>query len=385
MEYALKMEKTVFDGEFDEIRPYADDEIPDAMLRIADAHELKSIASFLFSNMKLTEFRDLIRNIETTEEFQIFIVEKAFRKISKQTIRNVTVEGFEKIEPSKNYIFVMNHRDIVLDSALFQIALLERGFKTTEMCIGSNLMPTRFFVDVWRSNKMVKVIRGAGIRESLQRSLIFSKYLRYAITHKKESIWIAQRNGRTKDGIDVTDPALIKMFAMSGTNDLLASMTELNIVPVSISYQIEPCDWMKTRELFLSKDAPYKKTYNEDFQSIITGIMQKKGNVHIAIGNPINPILKTMDASSNSEFFKSIAGLIDHEIINGYKLFDTNYIASDLLHNTDHYAQHYTDDAKQQFIIDMNEKIAKIGLGFYAELREIFMNIYANPLISRRY
>ncbi|MCL2415106.1 MAG: 1-acyl-sn-glycerol-3-phosphate acyltransferase, partial [Bacteroidales bacterium] len=283
------MSTTVLNNEFEKIRPYNNDEIPEAMQRIADAHEVGNIVSFLFPEMKLTEVRDLIRSIETTEEFQKLLAIKSFQKIVKQTTKGVTVEGFENIDTAKSHIFVMNHRDIVLDSSLFQIALMDHGFKTTEICIGDNLMPTQFFVDIWRSNKMVKVIRGANIRETLQNSQIFSRYLRNTILDKRESVWIAQRNGRTKDGIDVTDPALIKMFAMSATTDILTSIAELNIIPVSISYQIEPCDWMKTRELFLSKDAPYQKALNEDFQSIITGIMQRKGKVHITIGKAINP------------------------------------------------------------------------------------------------
>ncbi len=370
------------DHEFDGIRPYYNEEIPEAMRRIADAYEIANIASFLFPEMKLTEFRDMIRNIETTDGFQKLLAEKAFQKIVTQTTHGVTVEGFEHIDTTKNHIFVMNHRDIVLDSTLFEIALIEHNFKTTEICIGDNLMPSQFFIDIWRSSKMVKVIRGASIRETLQNSQIFSKYLRNAIVNKNESIWIAQRNGRTKDGLDVTDPALIKMFAMSGTDDVLASIAELNIIPVAISYQIEPCDWMKTRELFLSKNAPYQKAPNEDFQSILTGIMQKKGKVHITIGQPINEKLEAGKKVPNNEVFRWIARLIDDEIINGYNLFDTNYIAYDLFNRTDKYVSHYTEEAKQQFIIDMNEKIAKIGLEFYPDLCKIFCSIYANPVFS---
>jgi 1-acyl-sn-glycerol-3-phosphate acyltransferase len=376
------MNTTILDSEFDKIRPYRNEEIPEAMQRIADAHEVKNIASFLFSEMSLTEFRDMIRSIETTEEFQKLLAIKAFQKIVKQTTNGVAIDGFENIDTSKNHIFVMNHRDIVLDSTLFQIALIEHGFRTTEICIGDNLMPSQFFIDIWRSNKMVKVVRGASIRETLQNSLVFSKYLRNTIKNKHESVWIAQRNGRTKDGIDVTDPALIKMFAMSGTGDISTSIAELNIIPVAISYQIEPCDWMKTRELFLSKDAAYQKAQNEDFQSIITGIMQRKGMVHITIGKPINSKLELCKKLPNLAIFKGIAKLIDNEIIQGYKLFDTNYIAYDLLNRTDKYASHYTEEAKQQFIIDMNEKIAKIGLEFYPELCKIFYSIYANPVFS---
>ena len=376
------MSTTPLNPEFDAIRPYNNDEIPEAMQRIADAHEVGNIVSFLFPEFKLTEVRDLIRSIETTEEFQKLLAIKSVQKIVTQTTKGVTVEGFENIDTSKNHIFVMNHRDIALDSSLFQIALMDHGFKTTEVCVGDNLMPTQFFVDIWRANKMVKVLRGASIREALHNSLVFSKYLRHAITDKHESIWIAQRNGRTKDGIDVTDPALIKMFAMSATGDVLSSIAELNIIPVAISYQIEPCDWMKTRELFLSKDAPYQKAPNEDFQSILTGIMQRKGKVHISIGKPINPKLDTCKDLPNHKIFKGIARLIDDEIINNYKLFDTNYIAYDLLNRTDTYASHYTTDAKEQFVINMNEKIAQIGLKFYPELCKVFFSIYANPVFS---
>jgi 1-acyl-sn-glycerol-3-phosphate acyltransferase len=369
--------------EFDKIRPYTNAEIPSVMQRIADAREIENIASFLFPEMKLTEVRELIRGIETTDEFQKFLVDKVVEKIVKQTTTGVTFEGFEHIDASKNHIFVMNHRDIVLDSLLFQIALMNHGFSTTEICVGDNLMSSPFIIDISRSNKMIKVIRGASIREALQNSLVFSNYLRNTIVNKHESIWIAQRNGRTKNGIDVTDSALIKMFAMSGTNDILTSIAELNIIPISISYQIEPCDWMKTRELFLSKNAPYQKAPNEDFQSIITGIMQRKGNVHIAIGKPINPKLELCENLPNHAVFKGIAKLIDDKIISNYKLFDTNFIAYDLLNRSDKYISHYTEDAKAEFMIDMNEKIAQIGLKNYSELHELFCGIYANPVLSK--
>jgi hypothetical protein len=248
-------------------------------------------------------------------------------------------------------------------------------------------MPNQYFEDICRSNKMIKVIRGSSIREMLQNANDLSTIIRQTIVEAKRSVWIAQRGGRTKDGNDFTDQGIIKMFAMSGGEDLFESIMQLNIIPVAISYQIESCDWMKTKELLLSRNDVYVKAPNEDFQSIVTGIMQRKGEVGLRMMKPLNEKLlaqkdEFMTLSGNDRF-RFIANLIDQDIQSGYHLFDTNYIAYDMMNKSVKYSDRYTQEAKKNFIIDMNEKIAKIGHSNYEELKEIFLALYANPVVNQ--
>ena len=367
---------------FDDIRPYIDAEIPAAMQRIAESEYLPAIAKFLFPEKQLTEVQEMLRSYTNIFDFQVNAMYAFNNQVIKQTAGTFTYSGTEHLDPAKNYLFVSNHRDIVMDASLLQFALYHENLRTTEITFGSNLMVSQLIVDIGRSNKMFKVVRGGNAREFYENSLHLSEYIRYTITEKGESIWIAQRNGRTKDGNDATDQGVIKMFGMSGGKDIIQSLGELNIVPMAISYQWEPCDFFKTRELYLSRNgAKYVKEKNEDFTSILTGITQPKGNIHIAICEPLRQeeLQQFSKEKTPNDIYKGIVSLIDQRIHNNYKLHDTNYIAHDIRSKTNTCAAHYTSEEKERFMQRYNRILNEFTDDKEAA-EQIFLGIYANPI-----
>ncbi|MCL2040975.1 MAG: 1-acyl-sn-glycerol-3-phosphate acyltransferase [Bacteroidales bacterium] len=368
---------------FDDIRPYVDAEIPAAMQRIAESEYLPAIAKFVFPDKELSEVQKILRGYTNIRDFQLEAMYAFNYQVVKQTADNFTYSGTEHLDPAKNYLFVSNHRDIVMDSSLLQFALHFEGFRTTEITFGSNLMASQLVIDIGKSNKMFKVVRSTNAREFYENSLFLSEYLRYTITEKGESIWIAQRNGRTKNGKDATDQGIVKMFCMSDTQDLVKSIDALNIAPVAVSYQWEPCDVFKAKELYHSRDgAKYIKQKDEDFISILTGITQKKGNIHFGFCKPLEKEEYAAFANEQpNKFYKHIAHLIDERIHNNYKLWSTNYIAHDLLSGTDNYATHYTPEEKEQFLQRFHHAL-KLIEGDKDVVGAIYLGIYANPVHS---
>ena len=368
---------------FDDIRPYTDAEIPAAMQRIADCEIFSTLAQSIFPNEKVENVRDMVCNIQTTNDFQRKVMHPFVKSIIESSIEKIEYQGIGYINPEKSYLFISNHRDIMLDASIFQNVLLNNGFKTTEITFGSNLMRPQLIVDIGKANKMFKVIRNGNAREFLHNSMILSKYIRHTIKEKGESVWIAQRNGRTKNGNDATDQGIIKMFCMSDTIDLKRSLLELNIVPLSISYEIESCDFLKTRELYLSRNGTgYVKQPNEDLHSILTGIQQQKGKVNLNICPPIT--LEDIDFQYNvpNEFYKKIASLIDRRIYENYLLHNNNYIAHDLRSGTDLYRDCYTSEEKERFEERCQEMLRRIE-GDKDVLTKIFLDIYANPVDNK--
>jgi len=370
---------------FDDIRPYIDAEIPAAMKRIAESEYLPAIAKFIFPDKELNEVQKILRSYTNIRDFQIETMYAFNYQVVKQTADKFTYSGMERLDPAKNYLFVSNHRDIVMDSALLQYALHIEGFRTTEITFGSNLMSSQLVIDIGKSNKMFKVVRSTNAREFYENSLHLSEYIRYAITEKRESVWIAQRNGRTKDGNDATDQGIIKMFCMSNNHDLVKSIEELHIVPVAVSYQWEPCDVFKAKELYLSRGgAKYVKQKDEDFISILTGITQQKGNIHFSLCKPLEKEEYSEFANElPNKFYKNIANLIDNRIYNNYKLWNTNYIAHDLLSKTNKYATHYTPAEKEQFLKRFHQALNQIE-GDKEIIGAVYLGIYANPVNTKK-
>jgi len=368
---------------FDDIRPYVDAEIPAAMQRIAKSKYLPVIAKFVFPQKKIREVRTMLRGYTNIRDFQVEVMHAFNYQVIKQTVDDFTYSGTEHLDPAKNYLFVSNHRDIVMDSSLLQFALHLEGFQTTEITFGSNLMSSQLVIDIGKSNKMFKVVRNTNTREFYENSLYLSEYIRHTITEKGESIWIAQRNGRTKDGKDATDQGLIKMFCMSNTQNLVKSIETLNIVPVAVSYQWEPCDVFKTKELYHSRNSTkYVKQPNEDFISILTGITQKKGNVHFSFCKPLEKDEYAGFANEQpNKFYKNITSLIDKRIYNNYKLYNTNYIAHDILSGDDKYAMHYTPAEKYLFLQRFHYALGQIE-GDKDIISTIYLGIYANSVVD---
>ena len=234
---------------YDDLRPYRDEEIPAAMQRIAAHPYFRALAAYLYPEVAVEKLQEQFRNIRTVNQFQLEVMDKAIKTIVAKSTQGFSCHGLECLDPKRRYLFVSNHRDILLDSALLQIALVAQGMPTTEITFGSNLMQGELVIDIGKSNKMFKVIRGGNPRDFYRNSVHLSHYIRHILLDKAESVWIAQRNGRTKDGHDATDQGLVKMFTLSGGQDILRSLAQLNIVPVAVSYQYDTCDNLKAREL----------------------------------------------------------------------------------------------------------------------------------------
>ena len=371
-------------SKFDDIRPYNPPEIPPAMQRIAASEHFGVLSNYIFPDRDVEDVREMILNIRTTDEFQVKVMYYVNEQVVRRSMTGLTIDGIENLNPQTNYLFVSNHRDIMLDSSLLQYLLHNNGFRTTEITFGSNLMISQLIIDIGKANKMFKVIRSSTIREFLKNSLHLSEYMRYTITEKGESIWIAQRNGRTKDGNDATDQGIIKMFCMSKPSDLLRAVDELNIVPLAISYQIESCDILKTRELYLSqKGEKYVKHPYEDLNSILTGIQQPKGHVHLSFCKPVTSEEFEFDPKIPNEFYKNVATLIDKRIYSRYKLYNNNYIAHDMRTGKDTFSEFYTKEEKEIFLAHCRYMLEQIE-GDKETLMSIFLGIYANPVDNQR-
>ena len=367
--------------EFDDIRPYYDSEIPAAMQRIASSPMLSSVLRFIGAEEE--SFKNLLLSVKTTEELQKKVMFPICKDLISKTMSSFTYDGIENASPSVGRLFVSNHRDIVLDAYLQQLALVENDIPTSHITFGSNLMEPGFVVDVGLSNKMFRTERkSSDFQAFLNSSIHLSQYINYVTSHG-ESVWIAQRNGRTKDGYDKTEPGLLRMLLIG--DDKRQSLENLNITPVSVSYQWEPCDILKAVELYRSRGGKaYVKAPGEDLHSIITGLLSPKGNVHVSMC----PQVSADDYSSviRRSDMTAVVAEMDRKIYAAYRLWDTNYVASDILNGSDEYADYYDAALKEEFIARMTKAIEAYPDCDASALREIYLRIYAgavNPSSGR--
>ena len=363
--------------EFDDIRPYYDSEIPAAMERMASDPVLTPALRFMDKDIDVDAFRAKLRKIRSSDQFQDEVMVPLCSAIVAKTMTQFTSSGVEHIDPSYGTLYISNHRDIVMDAYLHQIVLNKHRIPTCHITFGSNLMNPQFVVDFGMSNKMFKTDRKtSNVRSFLRSSMHLSAYINYVVPHG-DSLWIAQRNGRTKDGRDHTDQGLVRMLLMNGNRK--AQVEALHITPLSISYQWEPCDILKAVERYRTLDGqPYVKAQGEDLQSIITGITQQKGNVHLAFGRPID--VSGFSDPLRREDLAAIAMQIDAQVWREYRLWDTNYVGYDLLNGTSRFSGCYDPAVKDQFIDKMEHEIAAYPSLDADKLRELFLKIYAGPV-----
>ncbi len=372
---------------FGDIRPYTDEEAREAFQRIAQDPLVEPIAKYINPGVPVDVMRGLLASLTSVWDFQHKVMYGVVTSIIKQTTAGVTYSGIENLKDGKTHLLISNHRDIILDPAIIQALLYENKVHTTEIAVGDNLISSQFIEDITRSNGMIKVVRGGTPREIYSSSNHLSEYLRSKIASGICSAWIAQRNGRTKDGKDETSQGLVKMLHMSGNGDFAADFAELNIVPIAISYQFEPCDFLKARELYISRREQYVKKPGEDLKSMLTGLTQYKGGVHYHFASSLSEeVIKGCAELDKNERYKAMAGAIDKEILSNYKLWNNNYIAYDILNNSSSYVECYSQEEKEAFIAYMDAGLLKIVAGEtdidMGELREIFLGIYANPVAA---
>ncbi len=369
--------------EFEDIRPYNDNEINQALRRIISDPSFDAILEFFFPDEDKNKIRESLAGTYTAHDFQLNFMYPLVYSIVKKTSKGLTSDGFGQLTPGTPYLFVANHRDIVLDSAILQVLLLDNHHNTSEITFGSNLMINQFVIDLGKVNRMFKVVRGCNKVELIRNSQILSAYIRHTITVKKNLVWIAQRPGRTKDGNDKTESGLLKMLNMSSQRNFTDSFRELNIVPLVISYEYEPCCSFKVKELLESSlHGPYQKKPGEDLKSIITGLTQQKGRIHMSVGKPINNLAEMPDEKDTlNNKINRLAGMIDDEIYSHYRLWPNNYIACDLLNKSEKYRSFYSSSEKQEFLKYMEDETGMIE-GDKKTIGDLFLRIYANPLVN---
>ena len=371
--------------DFEDLRPFNDSEAKDVLRSVSLDDLLPSVMHYLYPGRKVEEMRNQLLSLSTIRDFQEHIMVPGIREAVRKTSTNLTMKGLEKIQHNTKHIYIANHRDIVLDAALLDVYLIENGMDSLQITFGSNLMKGDFVVNIGKLNKMFRIMRGGNIRDFYRNSVEVSSYMRKMVCQENESVWIAQRNGRTKDGMDKTELGVLKMFALSSDKSFVDNLDELSITPVCISYEYEPCDFLKTAELYISRYQKYVKAENEDLNSILTGFKQYKGDIHLSITDPITrDELQRCDESDKNEKFEQLARLIDQRIDNCRTYYKTNYIAYDLLESSRPYDSKYTVAEKDDFIEYMETGLDNLGIAAdKSELRDIFLHIYANCLISK--
>ncbi|GAB7086336.1 1-acyl-sn-glycerol-3-phosphate acyltransferase [Marinifilum fragile] len=377
----------ITESDFDDIRPYNDSEVAEVINRLLQEEAFIKFAQQLFPGFTKEMIEKALSEVKSIKEFQGNFIIRLAQHIIDNTTKGITINGLENLDPKESYLFISDHRDIILDSALLNVMLHHHGFETTEIAIGSNLLIQPWIADLVKLNKSFVVNRNVTVRQMLESSKQLSNYINFALNTKKSSIWIAQREGRTKDGDDRTQQSLLKMLQMSGGKEFGSHFKNLRIVPVAISYEYEPCDAMKTLEVHLKEtESGYKKTAKDDLRSMIRGMINEKGHVHFHIGKPISHMLDTIENMDESkDKFKALADLIDYRIHKNYKLWPDNYIAYDIVHDSKEFLDKYTIEEKELFLKHMEKKIATIEdrAEDIERLHQIFFEIYANPVKNR--
>ena len=371
--------------EFDEIRPYEAEEMKQAFEDLLNDRQfqvvLKGFVPWLPKSIRNGLLRLAFTGVKTPLDFQKRFMKPIVKYIIRKHTDGCSFDDTLHSSLDERFTFVSNHRDIVLDSAFLDVMLVDSGYPTTvEIGIGDNLLIYPWIKRLVRMNKAFTVRRGLSLRETLAASQLMSRYIHYAVTQKKENIWIAQREGRAKDSNDRTQDAVLKMLAMGG------DLKELNIVPLTISYEYDPCDYLKAQEFQQKRDNPsFKKSRQDDLDNMKTGIFGYKGRVVYRSAAPVNTWIDELAELPKTEYYKVLGERMDREIHRGYELFPCNYIALDELNGNSENAGHYTDADKQRFETYLAGQLAKIKIDNKDEafLRERILTMYANPVRNK--
>lgn len=372
------------DNEFDEIRPYHDEELPQIYEELIADPAFRQVVAAVIPGVPFEMIARKMRACKSKLEFQKAFCYDLLWKIAKDATNGLSLDHTALKDKKAAYTYISNHRDIILDSGFLSILLVDQGMDTVEIAIGDNLLVYPWIKKLVRVNKSFIVQRGLPMRRMLESSARMSRYMHYTIVQKKQSIWIAQREGRAKDSNDLTQDSILKMLAIGGEGDIVDRLMEMNIAPLAISYEYDPCDFLKAWEFQLKRDVPdYKKTTADDLRSMQIGLFGFKGSVHFQTGACINDELERMDRSlPKPELFSRISAMIDKRIHSNYRIYPNNYVAYDLLEGSGDFSQHYTEDDKQRFLAYLEQQLARIELPDKDVdfLRQKMLLMYANPL-----
>lgn len=369
---------------FEEIRFFHDQEVQPALHKYVNHPMIKALLQFTFPEKSFEEIEQVVASCHSIHDFQAKVIYFSVKKVLEKSSEGLTYSGFEKLKADESYLYISNHRDIIMDTGLINCALYEQGLVMTASAIGDNLVKKPFLLLLARVNRNFLVQRGLGPREMLKSSQNLSEYIRHLLLEEDRSVWLAQREGRTKDGNDVTQQGVLKMLAMAkGDLSISEYFSKIKIVPVAISYEFDPTDALKMPEIMAKRmDTEYTKTAHEDFNSILRGALGKKGRIHLEAGKVLNEdwfnnIIK--EESSVNDQLKAIASGIDQKIHKNYKLWPSNYIACDLLHNNEEHRSYYTEKEKRQFERRLSRRI---DLENSLEVNS-YLLMYANPVINK--
>lgn len=370
-------------SEFDPIRPYEPEELPEVYDKLLADEQFKHIMAYVYPNVPVEAIGKKMHACKTNLDFQRAFCYPILQKLIHEQSTGIDADFYD-VDIHNRYTFVSNHRDIVLDAAFLDKLLLDTGFSTTcEIAIGDNLLQLDWVRAMARVNKTFTVERALKSSEMLRASKRMSEYMHFAIAQKQENIWIAQRQGRAKNSNDLTQPAILKMMAMGGEGTIIDRLTQLHIVPLAISYQYDPCDYLKAREYQLRRDLPYwKKAPGDDLESMAVGIKGYKGHIHYSCAPCIDDWLQTVDQDQpRNKMFDQIAEHIDHEIHRNYHLYPQNYIALDMIQNTNMYNDYYTQEEYDKFEEYIVSRLALIDIDHKDEvyLRRCLLTQYAYP------
>jgi len=370
---------------FDEIRCYNNDEIPAALEQLSNEKQFMKVLSTIYPLMPKEAIKQRLTSFKTNIDFQKGMVYPFLQHIEANLTKGIELTGIENIDKSQPYLYISNHRDIILDSALLCYKLIDHGLDTVEIAIGDNLLVFPWIEDLVRVNKSFIVRRGLSARQILESSQLLSAYMAYTINEKQQSIWLAQREGRAKDSNDRTQESLLKMLNMSGKLSIAENLASLNICPVSISYEFDPCDYLKAKEFQQKRDNPdFKKAPKDDLINMQTGVMGFKGKVVYTLNGGVKDEIIEIGASitNKTELYAAIAQLIDNKIHTGYTIFKVNKIALDILENSKQFEGEYSLIEKLDFERYLEKQIDKIDLANRDDdfLMRKMLEMYANPL-----
>lgn len=378
------------DYNFTDISPYDDSQFHDKMENLIKEPGFLHAIRYTMPEEDIPKLLSELEKIDNKHDFQTKIMFPFLEMLAKTTTSGISLGGVKYYNPSLNYLFITNHRDIVLDASFLNLAFLRRGMPTSEVAIGNNLLVFDWINDLVRLNKSFIVKRNTGLREGLEAAKKLSAYIRHAILDKHESIWIAQREGRAKDSSDHTQESLLKMLSISGEGTFNEKLEGLNIMPVSISYEYDPNDYLKAREFLLRRRDPnFKKSQRDDLFSMETGLLQFKGKVHFQMTPRINTKLDQIgDFKDTNTAAKYVGALIDNAIHRSYEIFPINYIAYDMLHESSRFARKYSAQQRAEIEEYFNRQLNKVELDDVTDeereyMMEMMLVMYSNPLKNK--
>lgn len=378
-------------AEFKDIAPFDDCDFQKRMSQLVKEPGFEHAIKYVMPDVDYQKFAENLLAIRTKAEFQSKIMSQFLDMLAAKTTTGLSISGIENLQVDKRYTFITNHRDIVLDASFLNVLLLRNNIPTTEVAIGNNLLIFDWISDLVKLNKSFIVKRDLKMLKALEAAKQLSGYIHHAINEKYESVWIAQREGRSKDSNDLTQESLIKMMALAGGGSMVENLKQINLVPVSISYEYDPNDYLKAREFLMKRNNPeFKKSQRDDLFSMETGILQPKGHVHFSVGNVINSSLEEIETERDKTIVvKHVCKTIDDSIHQGYRIYPINYIALDKLENTQQFTEYYTDEDVESFEKYIKSQLAKVddipnlNDEDMQYMHEMMLSMYANPLRNK--